>query len=52
VLGEHRPDFRWLIIGPKRSGTSFHIDPYLTSAWNALLSGRKLWLLYVEINMP
>ena len=36
VLGEEaRPDYRWLIIGPKGSGSSFHVDPNATSAWNA-----------------
>ena len=27
VLGDCRPDYRWLIVGPKRSGSSFHKDP-------------------------
>lgn len=27
VLGDQRPDYRWLIIGPKRSGSTFHKDP-------------------------
>lgn len=39
--GDKRPPFRWLIIGPERSGASWHVDPSLTSAWNTLLSGRK-----------
>lgn len=26
--------------------TQFHMDPYLTSAWNALICGRKRWLFY------
>ena len=30
VLGEQRPDSRWLIIGPERSGSSFHKDPNAT----------------------
>lgn len=38
---EERPPFRWLIIGPERSGASWHVDPALTSAWNTLLCGRK-----------
>lgn len=38
---DQRPAFRWLIIGPERSGASWHVDPGLTSAWNTLLCGRK-----------
>ena len=30
TLGEHRPDSRWLIIGPERSGSTFHKDPNAT----------------------
>lgn len=30
VLGDQRPDRRWLIIGPARSGSSFHKDPNAT----------------------
>lgn len=43
LLGDARPDFRWLIIGPGRSGSTFHVDPNATSAWNACVRGRKLW---------
>lgn len=46
VLGENRPDYRWLIIGPARSGSSFHKDPNCTSAWNAVIKGRKKWVLF------
>jgi hypothetical protein len=24
VLGDQRPDYRWLIIGPEKAGSSFH----------------------------
>lgn len=30
VLGEQRPDHRWLIMGPERSGSTFHKDPNAT----------------------
>jgi hypothetical protein len=43
LLGSARPHFRWLIIGPKYSGSTFHVDPNGTSAWNACICGRKMW---------
>jgi hypothetical protein len=46
VLGEHRPDCRWMILGPKRSGSTFHKDPNATNAWNAVLTGSKYWLMF------
>ena len=39
VLRVQRPDHRWLIVGPERSGSTFHKDPNATSAWNAVLKG-------------
>nr|GMD94024.1 F-box protein At1g78280 [Ipomoea batatas] len=49
---EQRPPYRWLIIGPERSGASWHVDPALTSAWNTLLCGRKRWALYPPGRVP
>lgn len=46
VLEGQRPDSRWLIIGPERSGSTFHKDPNGTSAWNAVLTGSKYWIMF------
>lgn len=46
ILGPRRPNYRWLIIGPKHSGSTFHKDPNATSAWNAAITGRKKWILF------
>ncbi|CAI2175225.1 18962_t:CDS:10 [Funneliformis geosporum] len=46
VLSGKRPPYRWIIIGPARSGASWHVDPAGTSAWNITIEGRKRWALY------
>ncbi|CAM9208588.1 unnamed protein product, partial [Phaeothamnion confervicola] len=47
TLGEAaRPDWRWMIIGGRRSGSSFHVDPNGTSAFNVIISGSKKWVLF------
>ncbi len=46
VLGEKRPDDKWLIVGPARSGSTYHKDPNATSAWNAVLRGSKYWIMF------
>ena len=42
----HRPHHRWLIVGPDRSGSSFHKDPNESCAWNAVIRGTKKWIMY------
>jgi len=46
VLGPLRPAHRWLIVGPARSGSTFHKDPNGTCAWNGVLRGRKYWIMF------
>lgn len=46
VLGQYRPNRRWLIIGPQGGGSTFHADPNGTSAWNAVIRGSKYWLMF------
>lgn len=46
ILGGDRPDRQWLIVGPERSGSSFHKDPNATSAWNAVIQGSKYWIMF------
>jgi hypothetical protein len=53
LLGSRRPDHRWMVIGPKRSGSIFHIDPNETNAWNVLIQGYKKWIFYPpHVNPP
>lgn len=52
VLGTSRPDYRWLIVGPARSGSSFHVDPNCTSAWNAVVRGSKKWIMFPPGAIP
>jgi hypothetical protein len=53
LLGpKDRPSFRWILVGPPKSGSSFHKDPNATSAWNGLLSGRKKWILFPPDVVP
>ena len=32
LSGSYRPDYRWLIIGGARAGSSWHVDPNATCA--------------------
>jgi oxalate decarboxylase/phosphoglucose isomerase-like protein (cupin superfamily) len=48
----YRPDNKWLLVAPKGSFSQWHIDPNSTSAWNAVISGHKLWLLLPPSCVP
>jgi hypothetical protein len=39
-------------MGGPRSGSTWHVDPNATSAWNAVLAGSKKWLLYPPHALP
>jgi len=46
------PAYRWILIGPRMSGSAFHTDVMSSSAWNAQIIGRKRWALYPPGKVP
>ncbi|KAF8610119.1 Clavaminate synthase-like protein [Ceratobasidium sp. AG-I] len=52
LMEDKRPDYRWLIVGPERSGSTFHKDPNATSAWNAVITGSKGWVMFPPDTCP
>ncbi|CAD8051350.1 unnamed protein product [Paramecium sonneborni] len=45
-LKQKRPQYRWILCGPKKSGSMIHVDPYETSAWNCVVLGKKRWIMF------
>ncbi|MBS0032093.1 cupin-like domain-containing protein [Chitinophaga sp. 22321] len=36
----------WIYIGAANTGSDLHLDLWNTSAWNAVISGKKLWFFF------
>jgi hypothetical protein len=49
---EERPPYRWILIGGCRTGAPFHTDPRGTAAWNAVVFGKKRWILHPPHEQP
>ena len=45
---KRRHNLSWLYIGGAHTFSNVHLDIWDTSAWNAVLTGCKLWLFYDE----
>lgn len=41
-----RPNYRWLLLGNRKSGSKWHVDPNGTHAWNGVVKGAKRWLFF------
>lgn len=42
---KYKPNYNWFLVGPRRSGSYIHYDPFSMSAWNTSLYGHKKWIL-------
>ncbi|MFB0494836.1 histone arginine demethylase JMJD6 [Mucilaginibacter sp. OAE612] len=47
---QRKTTLSWLYIGAKGTFSRLHLDIWNTSAWNAVISGAKLWLFYPPDN--
>lgn len=49
LMGDRLPlafQLSWMYIGAKNTYSALHLDIFNTSAWNAVVSGRKKWVFY------
>jgi len=46
LLEKYHLNYSWLFIGPKDASIGLHTDPLNTSAWLALISGRKKFIFF------
>jgi histone arginine demethylase JMJD6 len=49
---EIRPAWKWIYMGPPRSGSAMHRDFMGTAAWNVLFVGEKTWRFYAPSAEP
>jgi histone arginine demethylase JMJD6 len=47
---QRKTTLSWLYIGAKGTFSRLHLDIWNTSAWNAVITGAKLWLFYPPDN--
>ena len=47
-----QPDYRWFLLGWPGSGSSLHVDPLKSCAWNALVVGKKEWIVIPPDSVP
>lgn len=52
TVGNPRNRLSWLYVGMKDTFSELHRDIWWTSAWNYLIRGRKLWLIYPAAYTP
>ncbi|AMQ00390.1 hypothetical protein AY601_3524 [Pedobacter cryoconitis] len=48
-LGAPKTNLSWIYAGNAGTGSQIHRDIWWSSAWNYLLKGKKLWLIYPAI---
>eukprot|EP00923_Selenidium_pygospionis_P010109 GHVN01017557.1.p1 GENE.GHVN01017557.1~~GHVN01017557.1.p1 ORF type:complete len:412 (-),score=127.42 GHVN01017557.1:220-1398(-) len=48
----NRPNYRWILLGGRGSGSKWHVDPNATHAWNAVVSGSKRWFFFSPDTPP